>query len=97
MEVAAFLSWNWNKKMRLMISVVSVAEAYEALTGGAEILDVKNPAEGSLVLRFLRQFKRSKAFLPAEWKSAQRSGTCRTCPEQPLWPLWAQPHAAPII
>lgn len=34
--------------MRLMISVVSVVEAREAMLGGAEILDVKNPAEGSL-------------------------------------------------
>ncbi|MBN1568123.1 MAG: (5-formylfuran-3-yl)methyl phosphate synthase [Acidobacteria bacterium] len=34
--------------MRLMISVVSAMEAREALLGGAEILDVKNPAEGSL-------------------------------------------------
>lgn len=34
--------------MQLMISVVSAAEAREALEGGAEILDVKNPAEGSL-------------------------------------------------
>lgn len=31
-----------------MISVVSAAEAIEALEGGAEILDVKNPSEGSL-------------------------------------------------
>ena len=34
--------------MRLMISVLSEEEAREALLGGAEILDVKNPAEGSL-------------------------------------------------
>jgi len=34
--------------MRLMISVVSADEAREALEGGAEILDVKNPDEGSL-------------------------------------------------
>lgn len=34
--------------MRLMISVVSAMEACEAQTGGAEILDVKNPVEGSL-------------------------------------------------
>ena len=33
--------------MRLMISVVSAVEAREAMLGGAEILDVKNPAEGS--------------------------------------------------
>jgi (5-formylfuran-3-yl)methyl phosphate synthase len=37
-----------NKKMRLMISVVSAAEAREAISGGTEILDIKNPAEGSL-------------------------------------------------
>jgi uncharacterized protein (UPF0264 family) len=34
--------------MRLMISVTSEEEAREALLGGAEILDVKNPDEGSL-------------------------------------------------
>jgi (5-formylfuran-3-yl)methyl phosphate synthase len=34
--------------VRLMISVVSIDEAREALQGGAEILDVKNPSEGSL-------------------------------------------------
>jgi hypothetical protein len=34
--------------MRLMISVVSAEEARAAMAGGAEILDVKNPAEGSL-------------------------------------------------
>ncbi len=34
--------------MQLMISVVSVAEAKDAILGGADILDVKNPAEGSL-------------------------------------------------
>jgi uncharacterized protein (UPF0264 family) len=34
--------------MRLMISVVSAVEAREAMAGGAEILDVKNPGEGSL-------------------------------------------------
>ncbi len=34
--------------MRLMISVISAEEGREAIQGGAEILDVKNPAEGSL-------------------------------------------------
>jgi uncharacterized protein (UPF0264 family) len=34
--------------MKLMISIVSVAEARDAVEGGAEILDVKNPEEGSL-------------------------------------------------
>jgi (5-formylfuran-3-yl)methyl phosphate synthase len=35
-------------KMQLMISVVSAQEAQDAILGGAGILDVKNPAEGSL-------------------------------------------------
>jgi (5-formylfuran-3-yl)methyl phosphate synthase len=34
--------------MRLMISVVSTDEARQAFQCGAEILDIKNPAEGSL-------------------------------------------------
>jgi uncharacterized protein (UPF0264 family) len=34
--------------MRLMISVVSAEEAKHAIEGGAEIIDVKNPTEGSL-------------------------------------------------
>ena len=34
--------------MKLMISVISASEARDAIAGGAEILDVKNPAEGSL-------------------------------------------------
>jgi len=34
--------------MRLMISIVSAAEGQEALQGRAEILDIKNPVEGSL-------------------------------------------------
>ncbi|MER3458081.1 MAG: hypothetical protein C4309_05105, partial [Chloroflexota bacterium] len=34
--------------MQLMISVVNASEAREAIAAGADILDVKNPAEGSL-------------------------------------------------
>jgi uncharacterized protein (UPF0264 family) len=53
--------------MRLMISVVSAMEAREALLGGAEILDVKNPAEGSLgaqspsVIREIKNLSSGKA------------------------------------
>jgi (5-formylfuran-3-yl)methyl phosphate synthase len=46
--------------MRLMISVVSAAEAREALQGGAEILDVKNPSEGSLGAQFPRVIREIK-------------------------------------
>jgi len=34
--------------MRLLVSVVSAAEARRALAGGADIVDVKDPAEGAL-------------------------------------------------
>ena len=57
--------------MRLMISVVSVVEAREALLGGAEILDVKNPAEGSLgaqspsVIREIKNLSSGKAAVSA--------------------------------
>jgi (5-formylfuran-3-yl)methyl phosphate synthase len=34
--------------MRLLVSVVNAAEAREAAAAGADIIDVKNPAEGSL-------------------------------------------------
>jgi (5-formylfuran-3-yl)methyl phosphate synthase len=47
--------------MRLMISVISALEAREAMLGGAEILDVKNPSEGSLGAqspRVIREIKK---------------------------------------
>ena len=34
--------------MRLLVSVVSAEEARSALAGGADIVDVKDPGEGSL-------------------------------------------------
>src|SRR5512136_2742019 len=34
--------------MQLLISVVNAAEVPDALLGGADIVDIKNPAEGSL-------------------------------------------------
>src|SRR5580700_3079911 len=34
--------------MRLLVSVVSAAEAQRALAGGADIIDVKDPREGAL-------------------------------------------------
>ncbi len=54
-----------------MISVVSAAEAREALEGGAEILDVKNPAEGSLgaqspkVIREIKHLTSGRAAISA--------------------------------
>ena len=36
------------RRVRLLVSVVSADEVEAALAGGADIVDVKNPAEGSL-------------------------------------------------
>jgi hypothetical protein len=38
--------------MKLLVSPVDAAEAQEAVRGGADIIDVKNPAEGSLGASF---------------------------------------------
>jgi uncharacterized protein (UPF0264 family) len=46
--------------MRLMISVVSATEASQALMGGADFLDIKNPAEGSLGAQFPRVLREIK-------------------------------------
>jgi uncharacterized protein (UPF0264 family) len=49
--------------MQLMISVVSAVEAREAMLGGAEILDVKNPSEGSLGAQFPRVIQEIKGLV----------------------------------
>jgi uncharacterized protein (UPF0264 family) len=40
--------------MRLLVSVVNEKEAFNAVEGGAHIVDVKNPKEGSLGANFPR-------------------------------------------
>ncbi len=50
--------------MKLMISVVSSEEASAALSGGAEILDVKNPAEGSLGANFPDTIREIRTLAP---------------------------------
>ena len=50
--------------MQLLISVISADEAREAIAGGADILDVKNPAEGSLGAHFPRVIQQIRASAP---------------------------------
>jgi len=50
--------------MQLMISVVSSEEASAALSGGADILDIKNPAEGSLGANFPNVIREIRATAP---------------------------------
>ncbi|GFP30444.1 (5-formylfuran-3-yl)methyl phosphate synthase [Candidatus Hakubella thermalkaliphila] len=44
--------------MKLLVSVVNEEEAREALAGGADIIDVKNPLEGSLGANFPKVIRR---------------------------------------
>jgi uncharacterized protein (UPF0264 family) len=50
--------------MQLLISVVNADEAAAAAAGGANILDIKNPAEGSLGANFPRVIQQIRAGLP---------------------------------
>ncbi|MFQ6086807.1 MAG: (5-formylfuran-3-yl)methyl phosphate synthase, partial [Candidatus Bathyarchaeia archaeon] len=50
--------------MKLLVSVVNKAEALEAIKGGAHIVDVKNPKEGSLGANFPRVIRQVKEIVP---------------------------------
>jgi hypothetical protein len=52
--------------MKLLISPQSLAEAKECLAGGAEIIDVKNPPEGSLGANFPWVIQAIRAAIPEE-------------------------------
>ncbi len=50
--------------MKLLVSVVDKKEALEGIKGGAHIIDVKNPKEGSLGANFPRVIKQVKEVVP---------------------------------
>ncbi len=55
---------------RLLVSVVALEEVASALAGGADVVDVKNPAEGSLGAPSLALLKAVRAHVPApQWLS----------------------------
>ena len=66
--------------MKLLISVVDKAEALEGIEGGAHILDVKNPKEGSLGANFPRVIKEVKLVVP---KKIEVSATIGDLPNLP--------------
>ncbi|MBE0528692.1 MAG: (5-formylfuran-3-yl)methyl phosphate synthase [Thermoleophilia bacterium] len=51
--------------MDLLISVIDEAEVRTAVAGGADIVDVKNPREGSLGANFPHVIRRIRALTPA--------------------------------
>ena len=52
--------------MRLLVSVVDEREAVEAVLGGADIVDVKNPSEGALGAHFPRVIRAVREIVPRE-------------------------------
>jgi len=52
------------KTLKLLVSVVNKREALEAVKGGAHIVDVKNPKEGSLGANFPRVIRQVKEVVP---------------------------------
>jgi len=51
-------------KLKLLISAINATEAAEALAGGADIIDVKNPKEGALGANFPWVIKRIREVTP---------------------------------
>ena len=66
--------------MKLLISVVDEKEALEAVFGGANIVDVKNPIEGSLGANFPRVIKRVREVTP---QGVEVSATVGDVPDLP--------------
>jgi uncharacterized protein (UPF0264 family) len=60
--------------MQLLISVTSGVEAQAALQGGADIIDVKNPAEGALGAAAVAALHQVAALLPADRVSSAALG-----------------------
>ncbi|MEJ2280545.1 MAG: (5-formylfuran-3-yl)methyl phosphate synthase [Candidatus Bathyarchaeota archaeon] len=66
--------------MKLLVSVVNRNEAMESVEGGAHIIDVKNPKEGSLGANFPRVIKEIKGIIP---ENIELSATIGDMPNLP--------------
>jgi len=66
--------------LKLLVSVVDKTEALDSIKGGADILDVKNPKEGSLGANFPRVIRQIKEVMP---KNLELSATIGDLPNLP--------------
>jgi uncharacterized protein (UPF0264 family) len=66
--------------MKLLVSIVNKAEAMDSIKGGADILDVKNPREGSLGANFPRVIRAVKEVVP---ENLELSATIGDLPNLP--------------
>ena len=71
---------NWCNQMKLLVSVVNQEEAINSIQGGADIIDVKNPKEGSLGANFPRIIRSVKEIIP---KNLELSATIGDLPNLP--------------
>jgi uncharacterized protein (UPF0264 family) len=66
--------------LKLLVSVVNKTEALDSIKGGADILDVKNPKEGSLGANFPRVIREVKEVVP---ENLELSATIGDLPNLP--------------
>jgi (5-formylfuran-3-yl)methyl phosphate synthase len=66
--------------MKLLVSVVNKTEAHASIKGGADIIDVKNPKEGSLGANFPHVIQAVKQVIP---KNLELSATIGDLPNLP--------------
>jgi len=66
--------------LKLLVSVTNKKEALEAIKGGAHIIDVKNPKEGSLGANFPRIIRQVKKIVP---NNIEMSATIGDLPNLP--------------
>ena len=75
--------------MRLLVSVTDAEEARIAVDAGVDIVDVKNPAEGSLGAPGPGVIERVREVVPSERPVSAAIGDLPTCPAPPRSPRWA--------
>ena len=79
--------------MKLLVSVLYADEARAAAAAGADIVDVKNPAEGSLGAPSPAVIAAVATRWTPSGRSAPRSATCPICPARRRSPPWARRSA----
>ncbi len=66
--------------MKLLVSIVDKTEAIDSIKGGADILDVKNPKEGSLGANFPRVIRQVKEVTPGNLELSATIGDLPNLP-----------------
>lgn len=71
---------NWCNQMKLLVSVINQKEAQDSIESGADIIDVKNPKEGSLGANFPGVIREIKQVIP---ENLELSATLGDLPNLP--------------